>query len=370
MGIAVLFGALAFSSWWSSRDELRAGSKDVRSSEPLEVEHVPTTYRAVYRVENRSGEKLIVTTEKVWVRRPFASRIETYRGAPPGARLLSLRQSGFGVLASESPGSSAPLNIAVPPSLAGSDLRVDAALDEALGDERIIRRERREVYGRQCQVYRAGGPVLAGDIVPYEPGEGTYADFCVDRNGIVIEEYWVDDDRLLRRRVATDLDVDTAIDDDRLDIRIPENPDIHRGAVERITQEPSSEGIPLWTLPKTPKGFDKLGRYGVIISDQAVPKMNVLTPAVAPASTSDVYVRGPDLLVVDQDPSLAQLVNLEKRIERKIEIDGLENARIIVDARMNEVRAQTKEGSIVRVFGTLRPEELIEFAQKLRPLRV
>jgi hypothetical protein len=361
----VVFGLLAASSWWSKRDNPRANSKVVQTADVLEVTHVPETYRAEYRIENRAGENLNVTIEKTWVRRPFASRIETWKDG----KLLSTRQSAFGTLTNESP-SAQPLNIAVPPSLSSGDLRIDIALDEAMKAKTIIRREQREVHGRRCQVYRAGGPILAGDLEKYEPGEGTYADFCVDRNGIVIEEYWVDSDRLLRRRIATDVDVDVSIPDRTLAITTPENPDIHRGAVERITREPSGEGLPLWTLAKTPKGFDSLGRYAVVISDQAYPRGDPMSPSIAPASTSDVYIRGADFVVVDQDPSLGQLLNLEKRVARDVELDELKDGKLIVDARMNEVRAQTPEGSYIRIFGTLEPDELLELADDLRPLEV
>jgi hypothetical protein len=37
---------------------------------------------------------------------------------------------------------------------------------------------------------------------------------------------------------------------------------------------------------------------------------------------------------------------------------------------MNEVRAQTPEGSYIRIFGTLEPDELLELADDLRPLEV
>jgi hypothetical protein len=37
---------------------------------------------------------------------------------------------------------------------------------------------------------------------------------------------------------------------------------------------------------------------------------------------------------------------------------------------MNEVRAQTPEGSYVRIFGTLEPGELLDLADDLRPQRV
>ncbi len=365
VGIVVLFGLLAASSWWSRRDNPREGSKIVQTADILEVTHVPVTYRAEFRTENRAGENLNVTIEKTWVRRPFASRVETWKDGT----LLSTRQSAFGTLTNESP-SSQPLNIAVPPSLSSGDLRVDVALEEALESKTIIRRERREVYGRQCQVYRAGGPILAGDLEKYKPGRGTYADFCVDQSGIVIEEYWVDKGRLLRRRVATSLDVDVSIPDRLLAITTRENPDINRGAVERITEPPSGEGLPLWTLPKTPQGFDSLGRYAVVISDQAYPKSNPLAPSVAPASTSDVYIRGADFVVVDQDPSLGSLLSLEKRVSRDVDLDDLEEGKLIVDARMNEVRAKTPEGSYIRIFGTLEPDELLELADDLRPLEV
>lgn len=332
------------------------------------MDHIPTTYRAEFRVENRAGEELTVTIEKTWVRRPFASRVETWQNG----RLLSTRQSSFGTLTNESPNAQ-PLNIAVPPSLSSGDLRVDIALDEALEHKTILRRERREVYGRDCQVYRAGGPVLAGELLAYEPGKGTYADFCVDRNGIVIEEHWVDDGRPLRRRVATDLDVDVAISEKTLAITTPENPDISRGAVARIprnTSDDEGEGLPLWTLKDAPKGFDDLGRYAVIISEQALPKSDPLAPSIAPTSTSDVYIRGADFVVIDQDPSLGQLIGLEKRVSRDVKLDDLEEGKLIVDARMNEVRAKTPDGSYVRIFGTLEPDELLELADDLRPREV
>ena len=361
----MVFVLLAASSWWSNRDNIRGGSKVVHTADVLEITHVPETYRAEYRIENRAGESLQTTIEKVWVRRPFASRVETWKDG----KLLSTRQSSFGTLTNES-GGAQPLNIAVPPSLSSGDLRLDIAITEALDAKTIIRRERREVYGRQCQVYRAGGPVLAGDIETYEPGNETYADFCVDRNGIVIEEYWLDEGRLLRRRVATDLDVDVSIPERTLAITTPTNPDIHRGAVERIPRKTTGEGLPLWTLEKAPKGWDDLGRYAVIISDQAYPKTDPLAPSAAPASTSDVYIRGADFFVVDQDPSLGQALSLEKRVSRDVKLDELREGKLIVDGRMNEVRAKTPEGSYIRIFGTLRPDELLELADKLEPREV
>ncbi|MGH2757962.1 MAG: hypothetical protein ACRDKJ_00190 [Actinomycetota bacterium] len=364
LSVAVLFGGLGVASWWSSRDDPRAGSKVVSGGGPaLRIRHVPTTYRAVYRVDNRAGGEIVTTTERVWVRRPFQSRIETYTGPPPGTSRSAVRQSAFGVLASRGQNSE-PLNIAAPPSLASGDLRIDGALGEAVEDDTILRRERREVFGRECQVYRAGGPVSAGDIERYEPRTGNYADVCVDGNGIVIEEAWVYRNDLIQRRAAVEVEVDPAIDRKLFDIDIPPSEGALRGSVERLDSDADDEG--LWVLPETPRGFDALGRYGIVIPQAAVPQTGMQLPGPAPTSTSDVYVRGPDLLVVDQDPSLARVLRQDSRVDRELDLPNLEDARLVVGARTSEIRARTTDGSVVRIFGTLPPPELIELARSLR----
>jgi hypothetical protein len=358
--VATAFGALGFYSWWSARTSPRAGSAEV-SGPPIRVTKVASSYRALYRVENRARD-LVVTTERVWFRRPFQSRVETYRGPPPGAALLSTRQSAFGVLTSR--GSAQPLNIAAPPSLASGDVRVDAILRTALNDRTIVRRERRQVYGRACQVYRAGGPISAGDLERYVPGIGNFADFCVDRNGIVVEEAWTLKGRLIQRRVAIDVRINPPISSKIFRIDVPPSREIDRGAVVR-TKNRDTPG--LWVLPDTPKGFELLGRYGVVISSAAIPNTGGQAAGPGPASTSDVYVRGPDLLVVDQDPSLLPFIRQESRPVRSVRVPHLHNAKLIVDARMSEVRGIAPDGSVVRILGTLPPSKLLDLARRLRP---
>jgi hypothetical protein len=361
--VAAAFVAIAAASWWSGRVNLREGSRVVsQGGAPLAITHIPTTYHAVFRIDYLAGPKTTVGTESVWAERPFSSRVESLAGPPPGGKLQTLRQSTFGVLASSS-ARSEPLNITVPPSLSSGDLRIDAVLDYAVREKLILRRERREVFGRPCQVYRAGGPVIAGDLTPYKGGTGDYADLCVDRNGIVIEEFWVKDSEPVRRRTATLVEIDPSLTEKTFRIEVPEKPGMDRGAVVPV-KEGTGKGE-LWTLPDSPKGFEKVGRFGVLISSQALPRLSALAPSAAAASTSDVYVGGPDLIVVDQDPSLAQLINLESRPTRKVRIKGFTNAKLIVDARMSEVRASAPDGSIVRVFGTVPPSKLIELARRL-----
>jgi hypothetical protein len=122
----------------------------------------------------------------------------------------------------------------------------------------------------------------------------------------------------------------------------------------------------LWVLPRTPKGFESLGRYGVVIPQAAVPSSGETVPGPGPSSTTDVYVRGPDLLVVDQDPSLVRIIQQDSRAQRRVKVANLRNARLIVDGRMSEIRGTTEDGSVVRIFGTVSPRELLLLARDLR----
>jgi hypothetical protein len=363
--VAAGFGVLAAVTWWTSRDNPREGSKIVsQGGPPLGITTVPDSYRIVFRVDDRAGKQIVTTTERAWFRRPFQSRIETYSGRPPGEVRRSVRQSAFGVLASVSP-NAAPLNIVAPPSLASGDLRVDRVLRSAVADGTILVRERREVFGRQCQIYRAGGPVFAGDIERYVGGRGNFADFCVDRNGLVIEEAWTFNGKLIRRRAAIEVRINPPIDRKVFEIEPAPSDEISRGAIHRLDDDQEIPG--LYVLPEPPDGFRLLGRYGIVIPSAALPDPGGGTvPGAGPSSTSDVYVRGPDLVVVDQDPSLVRIVQQESRDERSIKLPNLRNAKLIVDARMSEIRGRAGD-SVVRIFGTISPSELIKLARELRP---
>lgn len=360
--IAAAFGIAALVSWISSIEDLRAGSRSLGTPEErLEVESVPTRYTAVFRVEDRAGAEPNITTEKVWMERPFSSRTETWTGPPPGDERLSVLQSSFGILSNR--GKSAdPLNLAVPPSLGSGDLRMDAVLDRAVADDMLVPMELREVYGRECQVYRAGGPVFAGDIVAFDEDSATFADVCIDANGLVIEEVWTQEERIIRRRIAEEISIDPPLDDALFESDVPVQEGGFRGTVERVRE---AETTGLWRLPEPPEGFRDLGLFAVTLPEAVIPQVSPLVETVAPSSVTQVYVDGPDLLVVDQDPSLAQFTRNEGRATQPVEIDGLADAVLILDARLNEVRGIDAEGSVVRIFGTIAPDELVALARKL-----
>jgi hypothetical protein len=361
--LVVALIALAFVvSRVNAQREPRPGSEVVAKEGRWHLSGIPTTYRATFRVETRAQGNSVVNTERVWFRRPFQSRIETWGGEPPGKSRLNFRQSVFGVLTSVSPNAD-PLNVAVSPSVASGDLRIEIALRDAIRRRVVVARERRRVYGRECQVYRAGGPVAAGDIVSYSKDkDDEYADFCVERHGIVVEEWWVSGGKLLRRRAATDLRVGGRIDSSLFKIDVPEGDPLQRGSVVRVTTAP--EEAKLWTLPQAPSGYRSLGRF--IVSRPSSAQSPLGAQDLPLVSTSDVFVRGPDLIVVDQNAGLARAAEAENRTTYPVTVKGFKSATLVLDGRANEVRIATPDNSYVRIIGTVPPETLIRIAGQLK----
>ena len=358
--VTVLAVAGYLFNWWiHHRPVGRPGSRGISSGTPFHIGTIPTSFYARFEVTTFAGGKPVVTTEKTWVERPFASRIETWSGT----KLSSVRQSAFGAFANISP-SSEPLAIAVGPSLGSGDLRVDVALIDAVRRHVIEKREKRNVYGRVCQIYRAGGPVSAGDLTTYRAGASEYADFCVDRDGIVIEEWWVRNNSLLRRRVARLVHVGR-VRASAFRITVRPTPGMDTGSIDQVPDNDAT--VKLWTLAEAPKGFVHLGRFAVVLPSAASANPNPSpVPAPPTSSVTDVYTSGPNLVVVDQSPALASAAAAENRPTIKITIAGLRNAVLILDGRSNEVRADTPDGSFVRVAGTLAPSRLIALARSLR----
>ncbi len=339
----------------------RPGSKEVAKKGTWRITNIPTNYRASYLVETHAPDRApIVNTEKVWVRRPFQSRIETWTGKPPGKQRLDYRQSIFGTLTSVSP-RAAPLNVAISPSLATGDLRIDIALRDAVRRHVVVVRERRRVYGRECQVYRAGGPITAGDLVAYSSKGDTYTDICVERHGIVLEEWWISKGKLLRRRAATSLHLGGALSSSLFRIDVPEGDPAQRGAITRVPEDATAS---LWTLPAAPEGFRSLGRYVVA---RPTSSSNAFGGDSLPTvSTTDAFVRGPDLVVIDQNAALARAAAAEGRASFPVKVKGFEDVQLILDGRSNEIRMKTPDGSFVRVLGTLSPKRLVDIASQLK----
>lgn len=356
----VLVAPVALGLWNTFAPEQtvgRDGSDRIGEGRPLVVDDPAESYRILYLEESGAGGAVVTNTRELWVERPFSSRVEERAGAPPGEERRSFRVSTFGLLVNESEGGGRT-EIATPPTIASSDLRPDPVLEAAVEAGLVERRERRRVHGRECQVYRFGGPVSAGELTPPDDGP-EHTDACFDDRGLLLEEHWTDGEEVLRRRVAIDVEVDPDLPDEIFGDRAPEELGEGAGSVTRIGEEPAGT----WRI-EPPRGFRFEGAYDVRFPPDAIPPQATFG---APRTRTDVWVDGIDVLVVDQGASLFPLVSQEGGEEgRPVELGEGLDARLLLDLRTSELRVATPDDSLVRIFGTFSPSDIAGIGETLR----
>jgi hypothetical protein len=364
--IALIGGALAVvagAGWYAlSRDGggtdlAREGSTVVEGAGPLRPADPLLAYRITYRVDNYAGGDHIVTTDELIVRRPFESRLRAKAGAPPGGAVQSTTTSNFGVLQSSSPNAVA-FSTFVPPGVAGGDLRFDAALEALVQQGAFERRERRQVLGRDCQVYRTGEPVGTGRLV--KPADREYADECIDATGLLLEEVWVLDGAPIRRKLAVAFDGRPRLDADAFAIEAAPLPLEQRGAAVIELTADSRPPATFWELGAAPTGFSHRGRYRVV---SAMPGAAPGTAALATDSVVDVFVDGPALLLIEQGASPPT----DDTQGRVVKVGELGQGRLTAGVLGSEIVARPDAARLVRIVGTLAPDELVRIAAALRP---
>ena len=348
----------------------RSGSVSLgRPAAPMLPENTPVSYVIGYQVIETASDRPLLTNEVVEVRRPFDARWISREGTIVGkGKTRGERVSSLTRLATKSVDGKWAL-FEIPPALATTDVRFGAALDQALEDGDIQPREQRRIAGRECQVFRAGSSLQAGLLTRYEPGSPTFADVCVDRDGLLLEEVWSIDGKRVQRRLAVEVRVDVtlpdaifAIPDDAQSIPLKDG----GGAARRVDLSERPPGA-FRVLPQeaTPEGFALLGRWAVVS-----PRLEVMrdptNPGQADSSSSvvDVYTRGPDVLVIDRGTSTGRGSLPESDTARPVDLGALGQGFAITDFRMNEVRA-VGSTDFTRVYGTLPIPLLVEAAQAL-----
>jgi hypothetical protein len=301
-------------------------------------------YRITYRVRAASGVDVTESTETISARRPFDSRVEIH-----GKDGTVVRRVGrFGALVLEGDGGVRVL--AVPPSLGTSDVRPDAALDDAVDRGMAAWREVREVAGRRCRVYRLGSTSSDGTLVPLGTDDGEYADLCVDERGLVLEEWWVKDGVPLRQRLATDVEDDASFGASTFRIDGEPLPGPADGEVIALEPEPGQH--------TGPTGFTSVGRFAVTSARiQQSPSAEI-----QPARTSvvDVWRRGADFVARDRSPDDVG----PSPYGVAIDVPGVGSAELVVDLRASELRIPTPAGT-ERIYGTLSSTELVAVARQL-----
>jgi hypothetical protein len=330
-----------------------------------DFDRVPLRYRVVYRVEERTTNRVTISTERLWVQRPFDARQEDLGGAPPGTGEPSLRISAFGVSETRSPGAE-PLVLTPPPAAAGPDVRLDAVFSDARDTGILARLGTRERAGRACRVYRVGGLVSADHVTRYRDGMDTHTELCVDRAGLVLERLERNPGRSTRL-VAVEVDERPALEEDLFAVDAEPLPVRQGGgALRRVSPESRPPGQ-FWELDDPPEGFRHHGRFAVA-PPQPLEFADLSQAGGRIGSVADVWVRGPDVFVVDRGGTLTGRRAFPRRPgATAVDLGPLGAGELVLSLHSSEVLASLDRGRYVRVYGTLAPDELAEIARRLRP---
>lgn len=351
------------------RPELsRSGSEvvDPNPDAPLPfARDEPDAYELVYRVERYDPDKIQRSEDRISVRRPFDGRVTGYLNRA----LAGDRASRFATLVIST--GEGPRTLVSPPSPATGDLRLAPALPDAVEEKWVEVRERRKVIGQVCQVYRAGSSVIAGQLTPVGTTPGERSDFCVDAQGLLLEEVWFKDGRPLQRRVATKRTVGADLPDVRFRLSSDEQAlsiEQGNGFIREIDPTSGFEGT-VYRLTVAPDGAIYKGRFIVqppTLSPFQSP-LDTPTERREQVSMIDVWERGRDVLVFSQTiaADISAVPNDAKTAQR-FELGPVGTAATVVDLRSNEVRVELPEARFLRIAGTFPRQDLVDLAGSLR----
>ena len=307
----------------------------------LQIGAGPASYRIEYRVEGQS-----VSTETVTVVRPFASSVVT----AGSVRTTDLGRIALGEQV-----------LAHPPNGTTADVRVSAVLDDAEAAGLLERREIREILGRRCQVLRSGRPLREGPLQP--PTARTYSDACVDESGLVLEEVLVTDGERDLRRVAVAVELDVELDTAGLAERDTTVPADQGGGAVRPVRADDDLPPPELVLRPPPAGFRSLGHYLVVPPRGQDPFLG----GEGRAATAEVFVRGIDVVVVEQGGTLLGTAAFPEPAGNRAAVDlgEIGEGEAVLSAQVNEVRRDLGGGRFVRISGTLPIADLAAIARSL-----
>lgn len=298
----------------------------------LQLAGVPTAYAVTYELQSSAagsadatdgvpatvGHTYTTSTEQFRVQRPFQTHIDSKAGGPPGGAAQWSIVTDLGVRSSSSTGDETPSVDTIIPSAGIGDWRLDAVLDDLVADKTFVRRERRSLLGRDCQVYRTGSPLE--NYAVSAATETTYADMCVDASGLVLEQVAVSGGAVLEHLTATAVDVAAKFTDD--DFAITEAPaTLAQGGMSLVLIGGLPTDASYWAFAALPDGYNLLGHYtlaqnatgsGTISPtgastgdspDKATGETTPLGASTVVISYVDVYRNGPNTVVVLQGPT-------------------------------------------------------------------
>lgn len=335
----------------------------VEDATDIELRRTPKVWHIVYRLEEHGGDTVTVGTDKVWVRRPFESRLETWSGPPPGRKRQSVQVGSFARRGTQSTGAER-LVLRLPPGTAPSDVRVSPILATAEDEGLLERREVREVLDRRCQVFRSGGLLSAPALT--KPKTDSYAESCIDEAGLVLEETLVDDGEIVSRRLA--VQIDERPDLEGVAFTMPEGEPVPvekgGGRVQPLTLDSRPPGD-FFELPTPPAGYTHRGRFSVI-PPQPDNFSDLTRQGFIFGGVTDVYERGDEFVVIDQWATLqGQPPPVAPPAIDSVEVPGLGKGGIALSGAGSELRFDLPGGRFVRLSGPVKPDELTRLAREL-----
>ena len=298
-----------------------------------------------------------VVEETVAISRPFRS---TIRSDDTG------RVSDAGVLATAG-GDGQWLEIEVPIAPASGDSRIDAVLDAAIASGHVEPGAERRIAGTTCREHRFGGPVSAGELTPVGAVPGEHADVCITDGGLVLRERWVVDGEVRRVREAVSVAVGPldgsrfAVPSDARSLPFERG----GGSTQPVADDHDAGFAEHWAID-VPARFDHVGRWVVAPpSPRSLEPGEVRGPEVA--LVSDAWVRGADLLVLDQGATMpgVSLPWDDRPVMERRDLGRAGTAQVAWDLRASEVRVVRPDGGFIRIAGTLPPDELAAIARTL-----
>jgi hypothetical protein len=337
----------------------------------LPLQHLPTGYHVVYR---EAAPGAAAGTEELWVRRPFESVDQTLSGPPPGDALYvsTVSRLGHQVLHAGPTAQSALVN--VPVTASPADVRLDAVYASARRVGLLQLRKDDTVGGRRCRVVRSAQSLRSTPLLPLAPGATSYVDTCVDKEGLVLREQIVRGGSVMSSRTAVLVEVGaTAANRGAYSASGVPNPnDPGGGSIVALTPHSLPPGK-TWALPRPPTGFSLRGRYVVVQPQRQASALGADGSAAAsgaPASQvvtlEDVYVRGPDVIVVEQGGSTNNARFAPPTGGRPVDLGVLGRGQLVLAATASSVVGEPAgESKFVRVTGTVDPRLLIRTARAL-----
>jgi hypothetical protein len=274
----------------------------------LPVTEVVASYRVVYRLESRTADGVAVRTEEIRVRRPFDGRVVSALGETGIADPELDVRSTMGRYADATATGDLPSVAEGIPATALGDLRVDGVLEDLVRLGLFEPRERREVLGRECQVYRTGQALET--LLLARPTEEDHADVCIDASGILLEQVAVVAGEAQVYEIATELEVGATIGDDVFAIDGEPVPVVDGGSELEAIDPDVAPTAGYWSFPEVPAGYAHVGRFrlrSAVASEEPVATSTTIgvTPVDAVETYVDVFVDGASFLVLQQGPAEA-----------------------------------------------------------------